>query len=189
MKKTISLNRSVLFLVLLAPACGPGENPNLPQCPGEIVCTLDEEETGMSLSIVHAPDKDSPTYFSFASPNEVAETDAWELGFAHTTITVNGGSSGDAGIEVAMTEGVKLVDLAPDDVPTDGWFSDADGELAFDRNDKWYDYDLGRHVIEVRPRVYFVRLGDGTVYGLQFVSYYDYTGASRYVTFRWTDLS
>ncbi|KIG15371.1 hypothetical protein DB30_05703 [Enhygromyxa salina] len=176
-------------LAVLAAGCGPGSNPELPQCPGQTVCTVVEEQTGMFISVVNAPDKDVSTLYAFSSPDDPVETDAWILGFARTTITVNGGVSGDAGVEVAMLDGASLVELEAEDVPVDGWFTDEDAQLAFERENKWYAYDIGRHVIEIRPRVYFVRLADGTTYGMQFISYYDYTGASRHPTFRWVEMS
>lgn len=185
----IYVKRVVLSLALLASACGPGENLALPQCPGEIVCTVEDEETGLNISVVHAPEKDFPTLYAFTSPDDQVDTDAWDLAFGRTSILVNGGISGDAEVEVAMLKNVSLVDLGPDDVPSEGWFTDESSELAFEREDKWYVYDLGRHVVEVRPRVYFVRVADGTVYGVEFISYYDYTGSPRHVTFRWADMS
>ena len=76
-----------LLLVLLT-ACGPGEDPSLPECDAEL-CTSDDAVEGILVTVVHAPDADRATLFSFAEPDEVANADTWDLGFARTTITVS----------------------------------------------------------------------------------------------------
>ena len=92
----------LLAFPLLASACGPGGDDSLPMCDDEL-CTLDDDQNpGYYLTVVHAPDKDIPTFFSFTSPDDPVGTDDWDLSFARTTIAVNGGFSGDGEIEVAI---------------------------------------------------------------------------------------
>ncbi len=179
---------------LLTLGCGPGEDFSLPDCMSNW-CTSEDAPEGYYNTTVHAPESDVFVFFSFADPGEPVsqkrvDKGEWDLGFARTTIIVNGGVSGDGGVEVTLLDEAALDDVTAADVPAEGWFTDTDENdgLAFERESKWYNYNFGRHVVEVRPRVYFVRATSGRVYGLELLSYYSQTGESRFPTFRWTAL-
>lgn len=177
-------------LVSLVGACGADPDATLPAC-DEALCTVDDDAgDGIRTTVVHAPDEDAPVFFRFSAPDAAVSADevaagAWDLSFARTTIRANGGASGEGGVEVAWRHELGIDDA--DEAPTDGWVSDGEGEddLAFARSDGWYSYDILKHVVEPRDRLYFVRAGDGSVYALEMISYYDHRGESRAPTFSW----
>lgn len=187
---------SGLVLGLAGVACGVDPNPGLPACE-EALCTVDDEDgdvEGGRITVVRAPSEDAPVYFRFAAPDaavsaEEVEAGAWDLSFARTKIRSNGGASGAGGVEVAWQDGLALADA--DAAPTSGWVTDGadEKELAFARSDGWYDYNLLKHVVEPRDRVYFVRATDGVVYAMRMISYYDHLGESRAPTFEWLPLA
>ena len=192
MKMKIITIASAPLLAALALACGADADSSLPACDQDL-CTVDDPDgDGARTTVIHAPDKDAPVYFRFAAPDappsaEEIAAGAWDLSFARTTIRANGGASGDGGVEVAWIGGAALTDPAP----SEGWVSDGADEdaFAFSQDDGWYRYDLAKHVVEPRPRVYYVRATDGRTYALTMLSYYSHAGDSRYPTFAWLDVA
>lgn len=180
-------------LLALAAGCGADPDASLPVCDAALCTVDDDDDAALRTTVVHAPEEDAPIFFSFAAPDSAVSADqvdagAWDLSFARTTIRVNGGASGEGGVEVAWQNDIGLDDVG--EAPGEGWVSDgADADdLAFARSDGWYRYDLLKHVVEPRSRVYFVRTGDGTVHAMQMISYYDHAGESRFPTFTWRTL-
>lgn len=183
---------ATLVVGALLVGCGAEEDDSLPVC-DEALCTVDDRDDSgdmVQTTVVYAPDEDKPVYFSFSAPGAALSEDevaagAWDLSFARTVIKTNGGASGDGGVEVSWVADADISDAgAP---PADGWVSDGGDEdsLAFSQGDGWYRYDLLKHVVEPRSRLYYVRTGDGATYAVQMVSYYDYAGESRNPTFDW----
>jgi len=182
-----------LALPLLLAACGADEDPSLPVC-DEALCTVDDRDgdgDGVQTTVVHAEDDKKPIYFSFAAPGQALSAEeidagAWDLAFAQTEIRVNGGTNGDGGVEVTWTDDLGIKDA--DAAPSDGWVSDTDDDVAFAQDKGWYRYDILKHVVEPRDRLYYVRATDGLVYAVEMISYYDHTGEVRYPTFDWIAL-
>ncbi len=182
-----------LALPLLLTACGADEDASLPVC-DETLCTVDDRDEngdGVQTTVVHAEDEDKPVYFSFAAPGEALRAEAidageWDLAFAQTEIRVNGGVKPDGGVEVTWTDDAGIQDA--DQAPSGGWVSDTEDDVAFAQDKGWYRYDIIKHVVEPRDRLYYVRATDGIVYAVEMISYYDHSGEVRYPTFDWIAL-
>jgi hypothetical protein len=177
---------------VLLVACGAEEDDSLPVCDAQLCTVDDRDDSGdmVQTTVVHAPDEDAPIYFSFAAPGaaltaEEIDAGAWDLSFARTVIKTNGGASGEGGVEVTWVADADITDAG--EPPTDGWVSDGADEdsLAFSQGDGWYRYDLLKHIVDPRARLYYVRATDGVTYAVQMVSYYDHSGDSRFPTFDW----
>lgn len=169
--------------------CGADEDASLPVCAAAL-CTADDEGEGAQVTVVYAPESDQPVYLSFAAPSSAVDAagvaaGAWDLSFARTTIRLNGGSSGEGGVTAAWRDGVTLAE--DEAAPSEGWVDDGADEksLAFALDDGWYKYDLLKHEVEPRRRVYYVRATDGQTYALEMISYYSHAGEPRYPTLRW----
>ena len=127
----------------------------------------------------------------------------WDLAFQRTTVTVNGGTSGPAGMVahclcqnvgatsaaiMAMTPESELADfdaVTVDQIPAAGsaWAAD-----TFDQS-RWYRYNLdGNHQIWPTYDVYLVKRGE-EVYKVQVTGYYRADGDPRHITFRYARLT
>jgi hypothetical protein len=137
---------------------------------------------------VNASDSTVWVHLDLDTPAWVDEGDpAWSLRFQRYVVEVNGGVSGDGGVEVAFTnEDYDAVTRAP----ADGWFTDApdgdddneDPDLAFDT---WWDYEVTTHTLTPAAGTWFVRSVGGETYALEFDGYYSEAGDSGYPSFRW----
>ena len=135
------------------------------------------------------------TSLDLESRGEAADADAsWDLAFQRTKIKIDGGVSGDGGMQVAVMPGADFGAMAA--APATGWITDdADGDdedaepdLAFLRGDGWYSYDPSTHVVSPRAQVYVVRSVEGNHYKVQLTDYYDSAGTSGFVSFRWAPI-
>ncbi len=116
----------------------------------------------------------------------------WDLAFSRQRIQLDGGISGDGGVELVAVEAATLEDVAA--IPTGGWITDqaddddenTEPEYAFD---VWFDYDSESHVLTPKPLVFVVHTGDGAYVALDILDYYDDAGSSGLFTFRWMLLS
>jgi len=114
----------------------------------------------------------------------------WDLGLLRFNVSVNGGTSGAGGVEVAVLRDVAFADV--NIAPTTGYVTDnaangpADMEtmpgFAFDL---WYDYDISRHVLEPTGAVYVVRTVEGSYFKVEVLDYYDGAGSPGYLTLLW----
>jgi hypothetical protein len=148
---------------------------------------------GVVRTIVDATDEASFVYLDLDAQFGTATPDpGWDLGFSRFNIIVNGGISGDAGVEVALVDGADFEQLS--EVPVDAvWITDApdgddedtDPDLAFA---DWYDYDFMTHVLTPKDRVYLVRTDEGALFKLQIANYYSEAGSSGHLTFYWAPL-
>jgi len=115
-------------------------------------------------------------------------SDAWDLGFSRFNIAIDGGVSGEGGMEAVVLEATELA--AVTEAPDGPWVTDAlDGEDHGEDPDYalagWYDYDFATHVLTPRPTVYVVRSVEGNAFALQVVGYYDDAGSSGWLQIRW----
>lgn len=120
---------------------------------------------------------------------EVSDADpGWDLRFQRFHMSVNGGVSGEGGVEAVFAPGQSLD--GPLTVPTSGWRVDepdgdddgADPDYALF---EWYDYDPETHVLTPRPGVWYVRSTEGAVFALQITTYYDAVGSSGHPQLAW----
>lgn len=192
--------RRVLPLSLLLAACGPsisdlplddtadGADPT-PDTPGDGGDDAPStpgvfegpDGDGVWRARIDATDDDAWQHVDLRLPDLVDEGEPWVLAFRRFGVMVDGGISGDGGVEVAFTDDV-FADVT--EAPTTGWttdLADADGdgtpELAFAA---WYDYDGTTHVLTPAAGTWFVRTPDGDAWALVFTDYYDDAGTSGF---------
>lgn len=180
---------AIAGVLLATAACGRGE------------ITLVETPAAGQLTV------DASTawaYVDLAAGAVVPQTDAktsstWDIGFNATSVAVNGGTNGPAGVTaycicqnaaasadriLAMTptgEASDFTEVSAATIPTAtaAWSAD-----AFTTN-RWYRYNLaGDNKISPTFDVYLVKRG-ARVYKLQIVNYYGPAGETRRITFRY----
>lgn len=150
------------------------------------------EEGAAMLTHVDATDDEAWVHIGLPSGRQVdvgesSGDDPWVLGLRRFHAKLNGGVSGDVGVEAAMLEDVRFEDITR--APADGYLSDmADGDDENEDPDyalaSWYDYDVATHLLTPRPLVYVIRNGE-THYKLKFTDYYDEAGTSGHPSFLW----
>lgn len=152
-----------------------------------------DEGNGITRTTVDATDALAWVYVD--ADDDLAELDGprpgWDLGFSRQRIMLDGGVSGDAGVELAIVPAARLEDVAA--APTDGWITDqaddddenSEPEYAFDA---WFDYDPDTHVLTPKDLVFVVRTSEARLVATEIVSYYDEAGSSGLFTLRWRTL-
>lgn len=149
---------------------------------------------GTLTTEVDATDQEGWTYVDLVGGGIVAAdaltSGEWDLAFRRDAISVNGGSSGEGGVEAASLPSVPFESIA---WPAAGGYQtdepDADGddvdELAFLG---WYDYDYNTHTLSPADQTWVVRARSGEAYRLRFDSYYNTYDVSGHPTFTWGPL-
>ena len=139
--------------------------------------------------VVDATDEDLWIDFDLDA-GQLTDTPTWDLGFQRFNIRLNGGVSGDAGVQVAI---VDTPFDATTTVPEDGWVTDLpddddDGvpEYAFEA---WYLYDPATHTLTPDALVYLVQTTDSAIFKVEILDYYDDAGTPAMVRFRWALLN
>lgn len=148
--------------------------------------TLTDDGTGVFEVVVDA--REGVSYVdlgdaSLSAPAQAAEAGGWELGFERYMFSINGGTSGTGGVEAARVEGVSFDALSAP--PDTGWTTDSDDGSALE---DWYIYDSVSHVLTAADVVYAIRAPDGSVWKVQFLSYYDDFGNTGFPSFRFARL-
>ena len=134
----------------------------------------------------------APLDLDAAATGRAADDGGWDLQARRYLIALNGGVSGEGGVQVAILDGVTLdgVDAAAlDALPAAAWVSDqedddGDGIPAY-ALDEWYDYDSTTHTLSPKPRVYALRSTAGARFALQIEDYYDEAGTSGHMSLLW----
>lgn len=195
-----------MALALLGLGCAPDLRERLPRDNGGDAspnADLAEEgvlDTGADLSVsqevvIDATSETEWHRYDFERQGLVDESLPWDLRFQRYRIELNGGVSGDGGVEAAVLDDVRFEDVTPRDVPPDAdpaWTTDmedtdGDGELNTVFGD-WYDYDPTTHILTPKSRVTLVRTVEGMTVKVEIVDYYDDSGTSGYPRFRWAEL-
>jgi len=125
---------------------------------------------------------------------QVAADAPWDLGFQRFHLKLNGGASGDRGVEIAPLPGADFAALT--EAPASGWIRDvADGDdpgtdpdYAFEQGEGWYAYDVETHALTPRPVVWVVATSEGRRLKVVIESYYDDAGTSGHLRLRWAPL-
>jgi hypothetical protein len=144
---------------------------------------------GSTTTTVDASSMSDWIYLDLDAGAEVDADDAtWDLAFQRFLIIVDGGVSGDGGVEVAILDGGDFAGMTA--APADGWITDAaDGDDEGEEPDLalggWYAYDPATHVLSPNDLVYVVRSNDGAYAKLQMLDYYDDAGTSGFPRFQW----
>lgn len=148
----------------------------------------------------------SRQYFSLEQGSAVvvespASSRAWDLSFLATSVTLNGGEAGPAGVggycvcQNASAGSPQILGMTPDseladyeavtlsDVPASSEFT---AEVF--KGNPWYKYNIaGDHRISPLYHVYLIKRDDA-YYKLQITGYYSPTNAPRHITFRFQRL-
>jgi hypothetical protein len=177
----------ILFLTLLAcaPSLDPGDKDDTGSgsevTPGDAVLDATSQSDWVFLDLETA---------AVVTPEDPADSPAWDLGFRRYKGQINGGVSGTGGMEVVPYPGVDYD--TPLDPPTEGWITDqadadADGDLEY-ALDTWFAYDSKTHEVTPADIVYVVRTVEGNLLKLVFLGYYDEAGTPGYVHIHWGPL-
>lgn len=192
--------RNLSFTTLLLAACGAQTEPTEP-APADARVTVESRAQGILRVTVDATDEASWVELSLADPGQ-SPGDAWHVAFSRFRVKIDGGVSGDGGVEVAPLPfvGFEEVERAPaggyltdaaktePDEQTPDFVPDEAIDFAFSRphaasDTGWYDYNPMGHVLAPADVTYVVATGDGRFYALRFVDYYDAAGTPGVITF------
>ncbi len=146
---------------------------------------------GTWTTIVDATSADVWIHGDFITGVSTESTARWSIRFQRFHMSVNGGVTGDAGVEVVPLDGVAFADVRV--APAAGWTTDTpDGpddntrvDYGFETAGGWYAYDVGTHVLTARNRVWLVRGRDLPLIKLEVQSYYDAAGTGGFVKLHW----
>lgn len=201
----MTLRIPFLSLFLLAHACGSSiepdaddgpENPATDGAPGDGADAMDEAQEVE----IDASSTDTWTYFDLETgkvvrPASPESSNAWDLAFKRFSIAMNGGVSGQGGVEVAV---LPLAFEALDEAPVtsfvrdvaDGADEDEEPDLVMSTGDTgWYDYDPSDHTLTPRDHVYAIRTVERSIFKLAVVGYYNAAGSSGYPRIRFERLA
>lgn len=128
-------------------------------------------------------------------------SNAWDLGFLTTSVILNGGETGPAGVvgycvcQNAAASSAQILAMSPESELADYQavtLSDVPAVTAFTADvfteQRWYRYNLaGDNRISPMYHVYLIKRDDA-YYKLQITGYYSVTNAPRHITFRYQRL-
>ena len=194
LRHRLRLAAPALLLVAVTAACGRDEiTAPVPTVEGTV--TVDASAGWADLSLADE---------AVVTPADPAASTGWDIAFNATSVQLNGGTAGPAGVTgqcvcqnaatspsteqiLAYTAASELADFTAvggADVPAASSFS-ADVFAS----QRWYRYNLlGDHRISPTFDVYLVRRGD-TVHKLQVVDYYGPAGETRRITVRYARIA
>jgi hypothetical protein len=161
---------------------------------GDPVGVLD---TGADLTettevMLDATDHEEWIRYDFERQGVVDEDLPWDLSFRRYLVVLNGGVSGDGGVEAAVIPNVRFDDL--DGVPEGTTWATDTADSNDDGVDEtvlagWYDYDSSTHVLTANGSVYLVRTAEDAVVKFEMLNYYDDSGTPGHVRFHWAQLA
>jgi hypothetical protein len=163
----------------------------------------DEQAAAEAPKVVNEPGPDGTTLTTVDATDALAwvyveldedmlelagDVEGWDIAFSRQRIMLNGGISGEGGVEVAVIEAESLADVVT--APVTGFATDledddddnAEPEYAFD---VWFDYNSSNHVLTPFPLVFVVRTTDDQLVAIEILSYYDDAGTSAVFALTW----
>ncbi len=190
-RRRIAIPAIPAILALLTAACADDlapadDGPDEPEITdGHISQSLNPED-GTWTTTVDATSFEEWIYYDLDGAAETtASSTAWDLAFQRMNVAGNGAE----GVAVAWIEGAIP---SPDLIPAEGAFlvepsnlEDSVSESSFQTDDPWYSYEISTHTLTPHARVYFVRSGEGALFALTFLGYYDAAGTAAVPSFRW----
>lgn len=217
------MGRMILSTLLVA-ACSSSDDSAAPDGQPDVIDSADTEtsvDTSVDISadtgegdvstpgepVVNVPNPDGSTTTSIdASDAELwigfdldtglasDESGSWDLAFRRANIRVNGGTSGSAGVQVAIVPGTDFETVS--EAPASGYLTDqadsddedSDPDYAFLADGAWYEYDLATHTLTPRARVYVIQSSEGAWFKLQILDYYR-DGDGGYPVFQWAPVA
>jgi hypothetical protein len=201
--------RSTLVLAALAlSACAPDLRPTnaaprdanadadapAAEASAPVAGRVQTRATGDHLeSVVDAQDNRAWIYVDLdrlAMADERME--GWDVAFNRFKAMTNGGSSGSAGVTVAILDGVPFDDARPreglqwlSDQP-DGDDANTDPDYALSaQGDGWFDYNSENHTLSPKDRTYLIRTSEGRTLRFRWRRYYDSAGSPGVLTVQW----
>lgn len=195
-----SLLPALLLPVLMILGCAPDLRNRISWSNGS---SLDDQapdgvlDTGADLTevtevVLDATDHELWIPYDFERQGIVETALPWDIAARRYLVVLNGGVSGDGGVEAAVVPDGEfdLLGSVPDDLiwATDEPDSDGDGVDDTVLAD-WYDYDVSTHILTANGTVYLVRTVEGAVMKLELLDYYDAAGTPGHVRFRWAQLA
>lgn len=185
-----------LLPLLLLPACAPSLDPGIePDAggPAAPVATTRHDD-GTYTTVADCTSMETWRLVDLDTGVEAQAGEPWDLGCQRFHLQLDGGISGDAGVEVAPIEGVPFASVT--EAPATGWITDAeDGDdmntepdYAFEQGDGWYAYDATTHVLTPRAVVWILRTTDDALIKLEIEDYYDAFGTAGTFTLHWAPL-
>ncbi|MEO1338006.1 MAG: HmuY family protein, partial [Myxococcota bacterium] len=135
-------------------------------------------------------------------------SDDWDIAFRRSNIKVNGGFSGNGGVEVSvvLTNDFAALTEAPHRGYSTDWpeagvnpdqpdFINSDAtDFIFGRDNGasrsgWFNYDPRFHVLSPAEAVFVLRSVSGAYYKVRPLDYYDQAGTSGFPTIRYAEIS
>ena len=162
---------------------------------------MTDGDAAMDGVMIDATSSERWVYFDLETglevdPEEPEDSVAWDLAFQRYEIRVNGGTSGSQDVAVTWLEDVDFEDVTM--APSDGYVSDVEqdgddeGQLpdyAFLLDGGWFAYNPMDHTLSPKDFVYVVRTVEDNFMKLEFLGYYDSTGESGFVSFRYDEVA
>lgn len=150
---------------------------------------------GVSETKVDAFDSESWQRFDLDTGLVATDEHVWDLEFSRYFIHLNGGVSGDAGVEaVALDEAFEAVTSAPgegytSDREDDDRDTNTEPDNPFNSPEhSWFDYNVAKHTLSPHPGTFVVRSSEGAYFKLAIDAYYDKAGTPSQLRFRWSEL-
>jgi hypothetical protein len=118
--------------------------------------------------------------------------EGWDVAFNRFKAMTNGGSSGTAGVTVAILDGVSFEDARPreglqwlsDQLDGDDANTDPDYALSA-QGDGWFDYNSENHTLSPKDRTYLLRTSESRTLRFRWQRYYDAAGSPGVLTVQW----
>lgn len=146
---------------------------------------------------IDASSQTETVYFDFDLGRVVTRADGWDLSFRRFHVQMNGGVSGDGGVQALIAEDVSFEDL--EQAPDDGYSSDrgdgdgdddSDPDNIFNNGERdWYDYDVATHALTSKKLSYVIASSESKLYKFVIDDYYDAAGSPAVLRVRWARLA
>jgi HmuY protein len=147
--------------------------------------------------VIDASSQEDTIYLDLDRGRKVGASAGWDLSFRRFHVQMNGGVSGEGGVQALALESVAFEDV--ESAPEDGFSSDVqDGEADDDTDpdnvfnngeSDWYVYDVGDHTLTSKQLVYVVSSTEQQLFKFAIDDYYDQAGSPAILSVRWARLS
>jgi hypothetical protein len=193
------------FCLLAASSCADSLEKRLTPKPdagddAELEPHLQDESTAVGevvSLVIDASSQDDTIYLDLDSGRKVGASAAWDLSFRRFHIQMNGGVSGEGGVQAVALEDIAFEDV--ESAPEQGYSTDTqDGEADNDTDpdnlfnngeSDWYDYDVSDHTLTSKKLVYVVSTTERRLFKFAIDEYYDEAGSPGILSVRWARLA
>jgi hypothetical protein len=147
--------------------------------------------------VIDASSQEDTIYLDLDSGRKVDVSAAWDLSLRRFHIQMNGGVSGEGGVQALALENVAFEDV--ESAPEQGYSTDTqDGEADNDTDpdnlfnngeSDWYDYDVSHHTLTSKKLTYVVSTTEHRLFKFAIDEYYDEAGSPAILSVRWARLA